>query len=713
MSISYLIRRGTKDVFPFLEAIRTQADSERTALGFLPLPAYAEAAQQRKIFLLLASEEGRLSYAGHLLFGGMLPTLRVVQMVISSEHRRRGLATMLLRALIAHGEKENYYSIVAKVASDLTAANSFYECNGFATSHLKRGGQSRNRIINVRAHQLATPSLLSLMAAPPATKIDIQPRKRSSETPIYAIDLNVLFDAIKTSRSRSELAGSLIEAAFRHQIRIAKSQEFETELRRTSYDPKDDPILSLAQRIPTLPKQEKGILDALASSIATIVFPERAKNGSLSKTDKSDVMHLSSAIAGGVAGYITSDEKILSAREDLMSEFGLDVIGLAEFVALLDDQPAEYDGPTQKQSRHYRIESSTTGVVTAVLEREGINTESFLPASDLARCQLLSVSDSDGIIGVSALKTSAALEEPTRGIVCVQQQHPFSSTVADYLISHQVRSCTSDNPCHLLLFDAPVHPITRRVAISQGFQPSKSMPLALSKLALGQPVLRETWAKARLAIERIGGLKIQSTCPNFDGKKVKIKTNSLEHGVSLFDLETLVSPALFILPHRAAVVVPITRAYAADLLGTDNQFSFLDIPEAQFLTRRTYFNTPRAARAMIRGAALAFYESSGRGAGRGAIIAIARIVDVTSTPTDAAAEQLQRQGVVDDLRGLTKQPRVLATTFDSLIPLRRPVPFGELRKIGCVDGANFVSAKPISWLHLAEIVKVGFPNERA
>ena len=280
---------------------------------------------------------------------------------------------MLLRALIAQGERENYYSIVAKVASDLTAANSFYERNGFATSLLKQGGQSRNRTINIRVHQLATPNLLSLMVAPPATKIDIQPRKRSFEAPIYAIDLNVLFDAIRTSRPRSGLAGALIEAAFRHQVRISKSPEFEMELRRTSYNPKDDPILALAQRIPTLPKQEKEVLDALASSISALVFPERTKNGGLSKNDKSDVMHLSSAIAGGVVGYITSDEKVLSAREGLMNEFGLDVIGLAEFVALLDDQPVEHDGPTQRQSRHYRIEIPTAEATVAVLKREGFD----------------------------------------------------------------------------------------------------------------------------------------------------------------------------------------------------------------------------------------------------------------------------------------------------------------------------------------------------
>lgn len=710
MPTSYLIRRDTSEVLPFLEAISAQGDSERNALGFLPLPAYAEAAQQRKIFLLLANNEGDLSYAGHLLFGGVFPTLRVIQMVISNEYRRRGLATMLLRTLIAHGERENYYSIVAKVASDL-AANSFYECNGFVTSHSKQGGQSRNRTINVRVHHLPTPNLFSLMVSPPDTKIDILPRKRSAEAPLYAIDLNVLFDAIKTNRPRSDLAGSLIEAAFRHQVRIAKSEEFEIELKRNSFDPKSDPVLALASRIPTLPKQEKDVLAALASSISPIVFPQRTKDGNLTDTDASDVLHLCSAIAGGAVGYITSDGRVLSARDDLMNKFGLDIIGLTEFVALLDDRPLEDGRSIHKQSKHFRIELSAPETVAAILKQHDFNAESFLSESQFANCQLLSVSDGEGIIGVSVLKTAAAFEQPARCIVCVQQLHPFSSTVADYLISRQVRSCTSDNPCHLLLFDDPAHPITRRVAISQGFQPSGSAPV-LSKLGLGRPVLESSWTKARLAIERVGGIKIQTACPNFDERKLQVATHNRNHEISLFDLETLVSPALFVLCGRDAVIVPITRSYAADLLGTDDQFSFLDIPEAQFLSRRTYFNTTRAARAMIRGEILAFYESSSKGTGRSAIVAIARIVDVTSTSTTAAAELLQRQGVVEDLRDLTKQSRILATTFDNLIPLKKPVTLRELREIGCADGANFVSAKPVSWSHLAKIVKAGFPDER-
>jgi ribosomal protein S18 acetylase RimI-like enzyme len=220
MAKRYFIRRDFADIFPFLDAIRAQADSERDALGFLPEPAYAEAARQRKLILLISQEGSQSSYAGHLLFGGIFPVLRVRQISITTQSRRNGQATTLLRSLIAQGEKEGYLSIVANVATDLAGANSFYERNGFLSIRLKDGGKTRNRKINVRILQLQTPSLISLMVGPsqPKTIELLQPKKRSSDAPLYAIDLNVFFDAVR-NRTRSNDAGAVFEAALGHQIR--------------------------------------------------------------------------------------------------------------------------------------------------------------------------------------------------------------------------------------------------------------------------------------------------------------------------------------------------------------------------------------------------------------------------------------------------------------------------------------------------------------
>jgi GNAT superfamily N-acetyltransferase/predicted nucleic acid-binding protein len=706
MAEHFSIRRDYADIAPFLDSISAQADGERDALGFLPQPAYAEAARQRKLILLIVQDGDKISYAGHLLFGGIFPILRVRQIVVAPRHRRHQHASTLLRTLIAQGEHEGYLNIVANVAADLKGANSFYERHGFLSSRQKAGGKTRNRKINVRILQLDTPSLIAYMVEAKTTDIvEMLPRKRSPEIPIYAIDLNVFFDVVK-DRTRSHDASAVFEAAFKHQIRIAASQEFVAELGRKSNDPTNDPILSLAKTIPTLPLQEKSKIEDLRPHIGSLVFPERSALGKLKSTDESDILHLAHAVAAGASGYITSDAKVLAARDSLMKRFGLDVIGLSEFVYLLD-LPNETTPIASKATKSFRIQAPTIEEVTTFLKREGVSIGGYLDAS---RCRRWAVFDHQGLVGVGLLEPSPALERPSHSVVCVHQEHPFSSTTADFLISEQLRHCSNNGACSLLLLDISSQPITRRIALGQGFQHVRGRS-GLFKVALGGPVTDTTWNNARLAIERLSDMTIQEKCPRYDKPEVAISTNGTPKTIGLFEFETLLSPALMALPHRKAVVAPITPDFAADLLGTNAQYSFLDVPEAHFLSRRTYFNTTRAARAMIRGSVIAFYESLRGGKGRGAIVALGRIVDVTSIPSSNAPELLQRGGVVDDIEALTKSNRILATTFDNLVMLHTPVPFRKLQELGCVSGANFVSATPITAKQLASIVHAGFSDD--
>ncbi len=465
MAEQYLIRRNFADILPFLDSIGTQADSERNALGFLPEAAYAEAAQQRKLILLLSQDQDKIGYVGHLLFGGMFPILRVRQIVVAARYRQQGHATTLLRALVAQAENEGYLNIVANVATDLNTANSFYERHGFLSTRVKAGGKTRNRTINVRILQLETPSLISYMVGPTQPKaIEVlQPTRRSPGVPVYAIDLNVFFDAIK-QRVRSEDAGIVFEAALNHQIRIAASQEFVSELRRTSRDTTNDPVLALARRIPVLPAREKTEIESLAPIISGIVFPERTTQQRLKSTDKSDILHLAHAVAAGAVGYITSDAKVLAARDALMKQFKLDIIGLSEFVDLLD-LPDDIDHlPTPKIARSFRLETPTLDAAIGFLQAEKLDLKPHLKEIATPNCRRLSVLDADGLIGVALLKASNALDQPSRCVVCVHQEHPFSSTVADFLISELVRYCSNRTAGRLLMIDIPSHPRFKRLA---------------------------------------------------------------------------------------------------------------------------------------------------------------------------------------------------------------------------------------------------------
>src|SRR5579871_4736267 len=85
-----LSKRG--EVRPFIEAARTNADQDKMALGFLPAGAYEQAASRGN--LLVATCSG--NYAGHLLFGGSFPSLKVFQLYVSESRRRCGIGTALV-----------------------------------------------------------------------------------------------------------------------------------------------------------------------------------------------------------------------------------------------------------------------------------------------------------------------------------------------------------------------------------------------------------------------------------------------------------------------------------------------------------------------------------------------------------------------------------------------------------------------------------------
>ena len=147
--------------------------------------------------------------------------------------------------------------------------------------------------------------------------IDLGLGKRSaSHAPLYAIDLNVLFDVIKSrARPRSQVAERLIGAALAHQVRLAVAPEFIVELERKTKGEDNDPILRLARQLPRLPIIDHVAAGRLAALIHEIVFVRPASPDANSPQAMSDARHLAEAAIARVSGYVTSDGQMLAARE--------------------------------------------------------------------------------------------------------------------------------------------------------------------------------------------------------------------------------------------------------------------------------------------------------------------------------------------------------------------------------------------------------------
>jgi hypothetical protein len=178
--------------------------------------------------------------------------------------------------------------------------------------------------------------------------------------------------------------------------------------------------------------------------------------------------------------------------------------------------------------------------------------------------------------------------------------------------------------------------------------------------------------------------------------------------IDLFDLETILSPTLFVLPNRGAVLVPIRAAYADDLLGTAAQGSLLPKPQAAILHERTYFSSTRNERLLTKGTPIVFYES-GKSNGRSAAVAVARITSTVVVPKSQIAVTLIDSGVVaeEGIKDLSSGDQIAATMVDNVMKLRRPVPLKLLRALGCVDKSNLITSRSITPEQLQRIMIEG------
>jgi hypothetical protein len=153
------------------------------------------------------------------------------------------------------------------------------------------------------------------------------------------------------------------------------------------------------------------------------------------------------------------------------------------------------------------------------------------------------------------------------------------------------------------------------------------------------------------------------------------RDNGANTTVGAAQLEDFLSPAIIIWPGREGVIAPIECAFANDLLGTNLQstFAFVANRDAAFLSRRAYVNSPRTAQIMRPETPILFYESK-RSGGRGAVIAVARIVDAVVTKKGDIPTDRRRRLVVDNVDDFSATEDVLVTTFDNLFALPNPVP---------------------------------------
>lgn len=709
------IKEKLDDIQPFLPEVKAGADTAKEELGFLPEAAYDELAAAGKLWVVTAKVGGVAVYAGHLVFGGIYPHAKVFQLFVAAAFRGQGLARQLVEFLVERLTSGHWLSIKASVAADL-AANAAWARLGFRTVRTKPGGLARKRQINVRVRELDTPSLFRNASALKRHE-GLRLAERFPQRPIYLIDLNVLFDTVR-KRTRSTAAAKVIRAGMSHSIRLMVAAEFREELLRTSKDQNNDPLLSFASQLACLRRPQAQRLKSLTAELAPAIFPERWRQGLLTERDRSDLIHVATAIDHEAAGFITSEKAILRARAHLHDTWNLDVVGVEEFARLVDPgvrapraSAADFANGTLSTRRNYEEDLELARSFLWAMSASAAFVHEALACHGTDAQWLLAL-DGTQPIGFAKWDVHSGSKRTADVHLCIDESHPAAEIVLEHALDLVPREASLIGPTLVRLSILPGHTLTKQTALSAGFSPpyGASEHSKIQRLTVGAVLLEENWRSARQSLTSVASVRFPLNMPTYANARELLTFNVGEQTVemSLVEAERILSPVLLLFPGRDGAIVPIEEQFARELIGASPQMSLLTPPEVILRRERVYVSAPKTRALLSPGKPILFYESRNSG-GRGCVTAIARITESRIVSKADALGKVRQRGVLDvhtlEMRSVGQY--VTETTFDNMFLFQTPVPLKRLRELGCVDGSNLVSARPISHDKLVQVVREG------
>lgn len=709
-----ILTRHSK-VAAFVDATARAADSDKESLGFIPAPVFEEFARKDQLFVAVAHVGERREYAGHLLFNASYPTARVRQIFVLERHRGKGLGTLLLDELKKLLTELQFISIRARVREDLNAANAFWERQSFYTQRLAPGGSARKKLILERSHELSTPQLFASSGIDQANPFGLR-FASPSETPLYLLDLNVLFD-LGRRRHRHEDVVAVFRAERMQACQLVISSEIDTELARTASPGKTDPMVDLTSILPKFDRPAGAEAERLERQLALLVFPERHAAGTLKPNDLSDLRHLATAIFHGLRGLITSDGSVLDAAVTLRERFGIEVLSPAAFT--LDDEAKPSAGT------HGTAPESVLVIEELVASAEG-EVRALLTSLEVGRgaqaaewgavdgndrvCHRHVVRVDSRIVGY-VVWPNALRGAPIDARMAIDERSPAAADAARVVLAYLTEQIAPTGVAKVRLRFPARQAIVREVAAAVGFAKSSDAGDELQKLTLNGIVTPDNWIGYREALLSTSMVRLPDEAPEFRSVDQQIAICGADGNrvhLSLLTLESRLAPALFCLPGRAATLTPLRRAYAEHLLGHLPQGSLLPQARARLFKQRHFINGAQARSAFARGGLIAFYES-GKSRGLAAVVALARVVHSYQREEAALKGEDFNPSVLDSgqLASIGRSAVRTVTAFDNLQLLPRPVPLAVLRELGCGTATKLLTSRRLTDKQLQGILLEG------
>lgn len=694
---------NSSELVGHLDSLVIIADTYKTELGFWPRSSLEDAIWRGRLIAALDIIEKHEKIIGFVVFGGVFPNGRIQAVAVDPAYLRQGVAQFLVNNVVAKFEAEGYLAILAKPAKDLHMAQHFYQKNQFFTVRTQAGGAARKREIVVRERTLRSPNLLTAMLSQKPAPVLPKPDTQSN---LWVIDINVLFDLLKQGRAQYEMATGVFTAALDGRVKIAVTSEFSNELCRATIDIQNDPLLKLANALPKMRLKSHGSVKDLALRIHTSVFEANKPSQAGTHQAHSDCKHLAECVEGNATAFVTSDGVLLRNRRQIRENWGLEVVALEDFhdalasTELIDDfKPARGKG-----FQVCAVSAEIARGMAENLQSKGFDNSYFDGHATRPSGRFLAALDDRKVAtGLLVSCPPDTLGDAYRILLLVDHERPNAELISDLLLSSEIETI---GRAGLSLIDLDVVPgqiAVRKVALQTGFVPSE-IEQVLSKAALGSPIIPTNFLalsdRARLTF----GCELSQLFPrNFNDFDVLYSTDIAEFRHA----EDLLTPTLIVTNNRRVSIQPIRRHYADELLGTSHQISMLDQFEGAFRSRKTFISSGRSKNSFKTNQIILFYESS-RGGGRGAVVAAARVDNVVTQHKKETSQAELKKTVIESVERFSASDEITLTSFSSLLRFPRPVGLKELQELGATGTQNLQTATVIATAAAQKIFERGW-----
>jgi hypothetical protein len=705
-----------KDTVNYIDEARAAADSNKKALGFVPKSVFEQFARRDELWIAVSDDDAQ-SYLGHLLFQRRYPRAQVLQIFSGSGSQRKGIASGLVECLKRQLASENFLSIYARVASDLSVALAFWQAQSFYTQSIGLGGKTTGREIFRVICELDTPQLFA-----PSNISDANPLGLTSsslyEPPLFFVDLNVLFD-LGPRRPRHEKVMKIFQAANLGHCRIAISTEIANELARSNSGPgRTDPMVQLASVITSFPLPKEGERSDLESRLLQEIFTRQFHSNELTENDRSDVRHLMTAIIYEAFGFVTSDQSILAAASFLKRQYGLLVVSPEEF------ELGESHGVSSGQYKTGRgqdlsliaVDESNSSEVLSMLKQMQISASSlagdwWVPTHFGRKGVMNSyaVWYENRCIAYVTWPNWGSTGAPLTACAAVIDGDSHALDAARVVMTCLTRALIPMAPALLHLKVPPQQSILREIAYAYGFRKQEDNE-CLKKAVLGKVLTSNNWEKNIRKLDESVKIRLQKRHAIYDSQdqQIEVRTPSGDRRYcSVDELESLLSPALIALPGRSGVLTPIRPRFSHTLLGHSLQASLLPQESAQLFNERLFVCTDKAFNRLKPGMLVFFYES---GPKSGQVIAVARLHAVyLSLCDDVMLSSLERTALTNvELTKIGKTKRRTVMVIDNIFPLTAPVSRAKLSAQGLERPNDFLTTKVLTSEQLQYLLDEGF-----